>query len=127
MNTANPTQLAQLRSMLLARQTALRAEIAAADRAATESNAGAPGFEDVRDTKDAADQLSNLEVDAAQRQRDIDELALVEAALQRFDAKSYGDCTDCAEPIPLSRLQVQPAAPRCAGCQAAFERQRAGH
>lgn len=127
MNTATPTQLAQLRSMLLARQTALRAEIAAADRAATESNAGAPGLEDVRDTKDAADQLSNLEVNAAQRQRDSDELALVEAALQRFDAKAYGDCIDCAEPIPLSRLQVQPAALRCAGCQAAFERQPAGH
>lgn len=127
MNTATPTQLAQLRSMLLARQTALRAEIAAADRAATESNAGAPGLEDVRDTKDAADQLSNLEVNAAQRQRDSDELALVEAALQRFGAKTYGDCIDCAEPIPLSRLQVQPAALRCAGCQAAFERQPAGH
>lgn len=125
MNTA-PT-LAQLRDQLFGRRNQLRAEIAGADRAATEASAGATGIDDVRDTKDAADQMANIEVDAAQRRRDSDELKLVEAALQRFDARTYGDCTECGEPIPLGRLQVQPAAPRCARCQAEAERQRAGH
>ena len=53
--------------------------------------------------------------------RDVDELALVDAALQRLDAGSYGDCSDCGKPIALQRLLAQPAAQRCAVCQAARE------
>ena len=45
-----------------------------------------------------------------------------EAALLRLDAATYGDCADCGEPISLQRLRVQPAALRCAPCQAACER-----
>jgi len=47
-----------------------------------------------------------------------------QAALQRLDAGVYGDCVDCGQPIALERLRVQPAAERCAACQAARERLR---
>jgi RNA polymerase-binding transcription factor DksA len=49
---------------------------------------------------------------------DVDELADVEAALERPDNGTYGDCVDCGEPITLQRLLVQPAARRCAACAA---------
>jgi DnaK suppressor protein len=124
MEIATQTHLAKLRDMLGYRQAELRADIHAADIAAAQSSANAPGFEDVRDTKDAAAQVSSIELQSAQRQRDADELALVEAALQRLDAGTYGDCADCGEPIPLARLWVQPAATRCAHCQSQAEKTR---
>lgn len=122
METATQTHLAALRNLLTYRLGELRAELHAADLAAAASSASAPGPEEVHDTKDAAAQRSNLAVLAAQRQRDAQELTLVEAALQRLDAGAHGDCAECGEPIPLARLWVQPAATRCAQCQARFEK-----
>jgi len=119
MDLATQTHLSLLRELLNYRLTELRAEIRAAELAARERGA-APAHE-VADRKDEAQQRLASEVDSAQEQRDVDELAQVEAALHRLDAGVYGDCVDCAEPIPLARLRVQPAAARCAACQVAFE------
>src|SRR5512134_1912454 len=120
METATQSHLATLRNMLTYRLAELRAEVHAAEMAT--DRAGAASIDaDVRDTKDAASRASAEEVQAAEARRDADELTLVEAALARLDAGAYGDCADCGEPIPLARLWVQPAAPRCAPCQAEFE------
>jgi hypothetical protein len=54
----------------------------------------------------------------------IDQLAEVEAALDRLDNGTYGDCVDCGEPVTLQRLLVQPAAQRCALCAAEQARGR---
>jgi DnaK suppressor protein len=120
METATQSHLATLRNMLTYRLAELRAEVDAAEMAIDRPGA-APLDADVRDTKDAAARASDMQVQAAEAQRDADELSLVEVALARLDAGTYGDCADCGEPIPLARLWVQPAAPRCAPCQAAFE------
>ncbi|MCW5657711.1 MAG: TraR/DksA family transcriptional regulator [Burkholderiaceae bacterium] len=122
MEIKTQTHLAKLRDLLNYRLAELRADLHAADLAASEASAGAPGFEEVRDTKDAAAQVSDLEVAQAQRQRDADELAQVEQALHRLDAGRYGDCVSCGEAIPLARLWAQPAATRCARCQAESEK-----
>ena len=122
METATQTHLTSLRNMLTYRLSELRADLHAADLEAAGAKADAPGFEEVHDTKDAATETSNLAVLAAQRQRDAQEMALVEAALQRLNDGIYGDCTECGEPIPLARLWVQPAATRCAHCQGRFEK-----
>lgn len=47
------------------------------------------------------------------------ELAGIEAALQRLDAEpdEYGRCIDCDEWIPLGRLKLLPWAQRCVQCQ----------
>jgi len=52
----------------------------------------------------------------------IERLALAEAeviqqALARLDAGTYGLCTACGNAIAPARLQVVPAAPRCIRCE----------
>ena len=67
--------------------------------------------------------LANLLVDVnlADVHRHIEEDREIDAALSRIDAASYGICDDCNEPIPLTRLQANPAAIRCQPCQKHFE------
>jgi DnaK suppressor protein len=118
MDIDTQTHLTTLRDTLLYRQSELSAEVNAATAASCE-HADTGG--EVADRKDQADDWQRSEVGEAELQRDMDELALVEQALQRLHDGSYGDCMDCGEAIPLSRLRVQPAALRCAACQAKAE------
>ena len=126
MDRVTPNHLAVLRDLLNDRLAELRAEIHAAEQ----SRRAVPVVEldEVADRKDEAERRQAFELEGAQEQRDVDELMDVEAALRRLDTGVYGDCTDCGEPIPMPRLRVQPAAKRCAKCQALHEAalQRAG-
>ena len=79
----------------------------------------------MEDLKDRAAQLESSRVHDAEEQRDLGELAQVEAALARIGAGSFGQCVDCGEPIAASRLAVMPAAECCAACQAQRERHAA--
>ena len=119
MELATQTHLSQLRDLLTYRLRELRAEVHAAEQAQRELS-GASAHE-VTDRKDDAMRRQLSDLDGAQEQRDFDELAQVEAALQRLDAGTYGDCADCGEPIALQRLRGQPAALRCAPCQSTSE------
>ncbi|MEW6707479.1 MAG: TraR/DksA family transcriptional regulator [Pseudomonadota bacterium] len=123
MDVDTQTHLKTLRDMLGYRLGELRAEVNAARMARQAREAQASAAE-VADQKDQASQWAQAEVGDAEAQRDLDEMALVEQALQRMDAGTYGDCLQCGEPIPLARLYVQPAALRCAACQAAAEKGR---
>ena len=119
MNLATQTHLTKLRYLLTDRWLELRAEVEAAEQAQREAT-GAAAHE-VSDRKDEAAQRLLSDLGGAQRQRDVDEMVQVEATLHRLEDGSYGDCTDCGEPITSQRLLVQPAAQRCAPCQAACE------
>ncbi len=44
------------------------------------------------------------------------EIARIDAALQRLDAGRYGVCRDCGEPIDASRLEALPYALDCPDC-----------
>jgi len=123
MDLATQTHLTSLRDMLNYRLVELRAEVHAAQQSRLES--GDADTHEVADRKDEATQQQLESLGDAQAQRDIDELAQVESALQRLDAGTYGDCADCGDPIPLPRLRVQPAAQRCASCQLAAEQAHA--
>lgn len=120
-----PTQehLTQLRGLLLHRLSELRADVHAAELERRSSPAAAD--HEVTDRKDDAGERQAAELADLQEQHELDELAEAEAALQRLDAGRYGDCLRCGEPIALARLRVQPAAQRCAACQAWFESNRA--
>jgi DnaK suppressor protein len=50
-------------------------------------------------------------------ERETAELRLVDAALARIDAGTYGQCVDCGVDIPVARLQAAPHASRCIACQ----------
>ena len=113
------TQLMELRNLLAYRLRALGAQVHAAEQAQREL-ADASAHE-VTDRKDEATRQQLSDLGGAREQRDLDEMAQVEAALQRLDGGIYGDCADCGKPIPLQRLRVQPAALRCAPCQSASE------
>lgn len=119
METDTQTHLKTLRDMLLYRQGELRADVNAAAQA---RQADVTGRGEVEDRKDQAAEWQQVEVSDAEAQRDLDELALVEQALARLAAGTYGDCLACGSAIPLKRLFAQPAAPRCAACQSALER-----
>jgi DnaK suppressor protein len=52
------------------------------------------------------------------------ELGDIDAALERMDAGTYGQCTDCGVTIPLARLNAYPTAKRCIDCQTLAEQRR---
>lgn len=57
----------------------------------------------------------------ALEEREMAELNLIGAALARIKDGSFGACTDCGADIPDARLQANPMAERCIGCQTKAE------
>jgi len=50
-------------------------------------------------------------------ERETTELRLIDAALSRMEAGTYGQCIDCGVGIPAARLHAAPEAARCISCQ----------
>ena len=48
--------------------------------------------------------------------RRAQEIRRIDAALQRVEDDEYGWCAECGEAIEDKRLELDPAAPRCAAC-----------
>jgi DnaK suppressor protein len=119
---STPAHFATHRQLLEQRRSSLRDEIRAGDASALEQIDSVA--RDVTDRKDLSGQRLAAELQGAEVQRDVVELAQVEAALRRLDAGTYGDCIDCGNVIAPARLRVQPAALRCAACQVAAESRR---
>lgn len=61
---------------------------------------------------DNADQELTLNVLGSERNT----LAQIEAAIERIENGSYGECDQCGAKIPTSRLQAIPYAAQCVGC-----------
>lgn len=61
------------------------------------------------------------DIDLAEVTRDVDEYREIEAALLRLSSGSYGICIDCEEEIQRERLNANPSAARCIGCQSVYE------
>jgi DnaK suppressor protein len=59
--------------------------------------------------------LSDLE--AVRLDRHVFEYREIDAAVERLDDGSYGECADCGTDIPVERLRVAPAARCCVACQ----------
>jgi DnaK suppressor protein len=75
-----------------------------------------------RDSED--DSFATLVVDTnlSEMERDAGELRMIDSALQRIDAGTYGSCVDCGQSISLERLKAEPTAQRCVHCQELFEK-----
>ena len=49
----------------------------------------------------------------------VQEIRMIEAALDRIESGSYGICARCGDPIGEERLDVLPPTPLCRDCAAA--------
>lgn len=68
--------------------------------------------------EDSTAQVSTArDLEFALDERETAELRLVDAALHRIEAGTYGVCIDCGVQIPAARLHAAPAAQRCIACQ----------
>jgi RNA polymerase-binding protein DksA len=122
-------QLEELRSIMSARAGQLREEIRQT-LLKSDQEQYAMIADQVRDLED--DSFADLMVDVnlAEIDRDLQELRLIDEAMQRIGAGGYGRCEECELPIELARLKATPFASRCFDCQSAFERthfQNIGH
>jgi DnaK suppressor protein len=72
----------------------------------------------------AASQVFAQQRDLALRDRAIQQLELVEAALARLDAGTYGVCLRCGRAIAEGRLEALPWVAHCIDCQTAIDRAR---
>lgn len=75
----------------------------------------------VQDSGDEVLSLSMEKLQSSLQRTEIDELHLMEDALNRIDRGEYGVCIDCTEPVSEKRLEHFPYAARCIVCQEAFE------
>ena len=115
-------QRSALDNALRSRQRELRADVAAKLR--TQDDPRLVGLRNqMEDTDDWAAADAMAAQDIALVSRDLAELANVEQALARMADATYGECVDCASPIPYPRLAAYPAARRCVACQE-FEEKR---
>jgi DnaK suppressor protein len=64
------------------------------------------------------DALMNQALAQGSELRAVQELALVEDALERLERGTYGFCHSCLLPIALERLLVIPEARDCTRCRA---------
>ena len=72
----------------------------------------------------AASQVFAQQRDLALRDRTDHQLELVDEALARLDAGTFGSCVRCGRPITVDRLEALPWAPRCIDCQRIAGRER---
>ncbi len=68
--------------------------------------------------------LTERETEFAMNEHETAELGDIEAALERIEAGTYGQCTDCGVIIPPARLSAYPTAKSCIDCQTLAEQRR---
>ena len=57
----------------------------------------------------------------ASRQREQQQVRLIQAALQRIELGQFGDCLECNDAIGIARLNIDPATQYCIQCAESFE------
>jgi DnaK suppressor protein len=120
MNGLSAKEVEHLRQRLRDEHAQLRGEVASElarseqgrylDQAGHGHDPGAAAGGDLRE---------DLEIAALDRH--VHRVRLIEAALAAVDQGRYGLCRVCGEQIGSARLNAEPAAERCIGCQTALE------
>jgi DnaK suppressor protein len=111
------------RERLLQERTQLLQRIAE-QRGGLVSRADMAAEHDVRSLDDRAQAISERDDEFAMNEHETAELGDIEAALERIDTGSYGQCTACGVAIAPARLQAYPTAKRCIDCQTVAEQHR---
>ena len=123
MTSSSPPTPSLQRERLLQERTQLLQRIAQ-ERGGLVSRADMAAEHDVRSLDDRAQAISERNDEFAMNEHETAELGEMEAALERMDAGTYGQCTDCGVSIPPARLNAYPTAQRCIDCQTAAEQCR---
>ena len=75
----------------------------------------------VHDLGEESVNSQNAEIASGLREHAFAELTLIDTALDRLAAGSYGTCIDCGKEIGFARLQAYPTARRCIACKQVYE------
>lgn len=121
----NAAQLAQLETTLMQRRHAL--EQAMRDQLGELGRVEHAREQLLQEVDGESAHDADREVDLARSDTDLDALRQVNEALQRLSRAEYGQCQDCALPIPFERLQLSPEVTRCVACQEALEKKSGSH
>jgi DnaK suppressor protein len=113
--------LATLRAELEADCASLEAQIARLDLEFAQESSSRPTSDDEVDSGSATSERERT-MSLARHARE--QLALINAALQRMDAGTYGRCTSCGKAIPTARLEARPQSALCVDCQRSIEGRR---
>ncbi len=118
----NPEQAAPFQQQLLAQRASVLEQLAQ-QRGGTigRADAAAEHFGQAEDSRAQLNTARDLEF--ALDEHETAHLAAIEAALQRIEDGSYGECADCGVDIGAARLHAAPEAARCVHCQEKAERQ----
>jgi RNA polymerase-binding transcription factor DksA len=113
-------QLQAIEKRLADRETELRQRVldAKAEQAERPSAQGPQ----VEDLGEGGEERFRTGIEHVEMLRDQEELTDIAAARERIAAGSYGECVDCGQDIRVERLNAQPTAIRCVGCQEAYEK-----
>jgi RNA polymerase-binding transcription factor len=109
--------MATAREVLLAEQALARQRVAALERefASLAEAASSAGTDDEHDPEGATLAFERQHA-AALLEGAREQVAAIDAALQRLAAGHYGVCERCGRPIGEGRLAARPAAQTCIQC-----------
>jgi DnaK suppressor protein len=110
------TQLIEARTQLLARMAHERGGVV------SRAEMAADHFDNLFESR--AQVRTERQTEFAMNEHETAELVDIDAALERLQAGTYGQCTDCGITIPTARLNAYPTAKRCLGCQTLAEKRR---
>jgi DnaK suppressor protein len=76
----------------------------------------------VWDEADHIQASEQREMGLMSRERLVERIERISAALKRIDDGTYGTCVECGKPIAPARLKALPEATTCVTCQEKIER-----
>jgi DnaK suppressor protein len=110
----DPIDLAAIRTALLDERARLQHDVAETIVAPAQMTYGSQAA--------AASQVFEQQRDLALRDRASQQLELVDAAMARLDAGTFGTCVRCGRPVPPERLEALPWAAYDIDCQRIVDR-----
>jgi DnaK suppressor protein len=123
MTSSSTPSLSLYRERLLQERTQLLARIAE-QRGGLVSRADMAADHFDNSFQSRAQIRTERQTEFAMNEHETAELGDIEAAMERMDAGTYGQCTDCGVSIPPARLNAYPTAKRCIDCQTVAEQRR---
>ena len=120
MTSSSTPSLSLYRERLLQERTQLLARIAE-QRGGLVSRADMAADHFDNSFQSRAQIRTERQTEFAINEHETAELGDIEAALERLDAGTYGQCSECGAIIPPARLNAYPTAKRCIDCQISAE------